>query len=97
MSMKKCEDERIYHRNGVLLKNPSRRIEAGSVVDRLNEDLVQDDDVPRVLSTGGLLFQPEYENSVIEDDGRVRNSFRRQKTMIEGAVPHLDRMRRARV
>lgn len=40
MSMKKCEDERIYYRNGVLLKNPSRRIEAGSV-DRLNEHLVQ--------------------------------------------------------
>ena len=46
MSMKKCEDERIYYRNGVLLKNLSRRIEAGSVVDRLNEHLVQDDDVP---------------------------------------------------
>jgi hypothetical protein len=53
-------------------------------VDRLNEDLVQDDDVPRVLSTGRLLFQPEHENSVIEDDGRVRNSFRRQKTMNRG-------------
>ena len=43
--MKKCEDERIYYKNGVLLKNPSRRIEAASVVDRLNEHLVQDDDV----------------------------------------------------
>jgi hypothetical protein len=53
-------------------------------VDRLNEDLVQDDDVPRVLSTGRLLFQPEHENSVIEDDGRVRNSFRRQKTRSRG-------------
>jgi hypothetical protein len=68
MSMKKCEDERIYHRNGVLLKNPSRRIEAGSVVDRLNEDLVQDDDVPRVLSTGRLLFPPEHENSRMMDE-----------------------------
>ena len=70
----------------MLLKNPSRRIEAGSVVDRLNEHLVQDDGVPRVLSTRRLVFQPEHEDSVIEDDGRVRNSFRRQKTLIEGAV-----------
>ena len=68
MSMKKCEDERIYYRNGVLLKNPSRRIEAGSIVDRLNEHLVQDDDVPRVLSTRALVFQPEHEDSVIEDE-----------------------------
>ena len=86
MSMKKCEDERIYYRNGVLLKNLSRRIEAGSVVDRLNEHLVQDDGVPRVLPTQRRVFQPEHEDSVIEDDGRVRNSFRRQKTMLEGAV-----------
>ena len=52
------------------LKNPSRRIEAGSVVDRLNEHSVEDDDdVPRVVSTGRLVFQPEHEDSVIEDDG----------------------------
>jgi hypothetical protein len=67
--MKKCEDERIYYRNGVL----QRIFHAGSnpvlVVDRLNEHLVQDDDVPRVLSTGRLVFQPEHEDSVIEDDG----------------------------
>ena len=69
MSMKKCEDERIYYRNGVLQKNLSRRLEAVSVVDRLNEHLVQDDDVPRVLPTGRLVFQPEQEDSVIEDDG----------------------------
>ena len=53
----------------MLLKNPSRRIEAGSVVDRLNEHLVQDDDVPLVLSTGRLVFQPVHEESVIEGDG----------------------------
>ena len=53
----------------MLQKNLSRRIEAGSVVDRLNEHLVQDDDVPRVLPTGRLVFQPEQEDSVIEDDG----------------------------
>lgn len=53
----------------MLQKNLSRRIEAGSVVDRLNEHLVQDDDVPRVLPTGRLVFQPEHEDSMIEDDG----------------------------
>ena len=37
---------------------------------------------------GPLVFEPEHEDSVIEDDGRVRQSFRRQKTMIEGAVAH---------
>ena len=69
MSMKKCVEERIYYRNGALLKNSSRRIDAGSVVDRLNEHLVQDDDVPRVVSTGRIVFQPEHEDSVVEDDG----------------------------
>ena len=69
MSMKKCEEERICYRNGALLKNSSRRFDAGSVVDRLNEHLVQDDDVPRVVSTGRIVFQPEHEDSVVEDDG----------------------------
>ena len=69
MSMKKCEDERIYYRERCAAKESFTRIEAGSVVDRLNEHLVQDDDVPRVLPTGRLVFQPEQEDSVIEDDG----------------------------